>query len=143
MNVIKFLKHNKNRRITIEAWVFCMWYRFVVFNVPMEKLEKHLGVRDEETPEEVMNRDMYWALRASYETNRIANKTPWDSKCLVRALAARRILIRRGVHTTLYLGVRNSDDEYRIGAHAWLRCGTFYVTGGDGKGFAMVAKFRN
>ena len=27
-------------------------------------------------------------------------------------------------------------------AHAWLRCGQIYVTGGDGQGYAVVAKFK-
>lgn len=143
MNVVKFLKYNKNRKITVEAWVYCMWYRFVVFNVPMRFLENHFGIREEETPEEVTRRDYYWAYRAAYEVNRIADKTPWDSKCLVRALAARKILLRRGVHTTLYLGVGTLEDKKQMIAHAWLRCGTFYVTGGDGKEYAMVAKFKN
>ena len=142
MNVIKFLKYNKNRKITIESWFFCMWYRILVFHVPMKYLEKHFGNRDEETPMEVERRDYYWAYRVSYETNRIADKTPWDSKCLVRALAARRILKKRGVHTTLYLGVGMEDGKKMI-AHAWLRCGSFYVTGGTGEEFAMVAKFSN
>lgn len=26
--------------------------------------------------------------------------------------------------------------------HAWLRCGSFCVTGGTGEGYAMVAKFK-
>lgn len=140
MNIIKFLKYNKNRRITIEAWIFCMWYRLLIFLVPMKYLKKSFGKEDTETSTEATNRDYYWACRASYEANRIADKTPWDSKCLVRALAARKILKRRKVATTLYLGVGLEDGEGMI-AHAWLRCGSFYVTGGTGEGYAMVAKF--
>ena len=55
---------------------------------------------------------------------------------------ARKILKKRGVHTTLYLGVGKKEGEKMI-AHAWLRCGSFYVTGGTGEEFAMVAKFSN
>jgi hypothetical protein len=36
----------------------------------------------------------------------------------------------RGIPATLYLGVEKRDD--RVHAHAWLRCGTTFVTGGDG-----------
>ncbi|MDE7424745.1 MAG: lasso peptide biosynthesis B2 protein [Lachnospiraceae bacterium] len=141
MNILGFLKHNKNKRITIEAWIFCMYYRMIVFSIPMKYLEKKFGVRDEESSAEGTKRDYYWAVRVSKEVNRIADKTPWDSKCLVRALTAQRILKRRDVATTLYLGV-GTDDNKKMIAHAWLRCGSFYVTGGTGEGYAMVAKFK-
>lgn len=141
MNISGFLKHNKNKRITIEAWIFCMYYRIIVFSIPMKYLEKKFGIRDEESAAEETKRDYYWAVRVSKEVNRIADKTPWDSKCLVRALTAQRILKRRDVATTLYLGVGRDDNKKMI-AHAWLRCGSFYVTGGTGEGYAMVAKFK-
>ena len=48
---------------------------------------------------------------------------------------------RGGIHSTLYLGV--GKDEGKMIAHAWLRCGQMYVTGGNGSSYAMVAKFRN
>ena len=53
MNLVKYIKYNKNRKITLEAWIFCMWYRFVIFHIPMKFLEKHLGVRDGESRMEV------------------------------------------------------------------------------------------
>ena len=28
-------------------------------------------------------------------------------------------------------------------AHAWIRCGKMYITGGNGAGYATVAKFSN
>lgn len=140
MSIIGFFKYNKNRKITIEAWIFCMWYRLLILVVPQKYLQYHYGNMNEESPREVSGRDYYWATRVGYEVNRIADKTPWESKCLVRALAAQRILKRRNVETTLYLGV--GTEEQKMIAHAWLRCGSFYVTGGDGENYAMVAKFR-
>ena len=65
----------------------------------------------------------------------------WESKCLVRAMTARKLLKEAGIHSTLYLGV--GKDEGKMIAHAWLRCGQMYVTGGNGSSYAMVAKFRN
>lgn len=141
MSIIGFFKYNKNRRITIEAWIYCMIYRFLIFFIPMRYLEKYFGENGKESHEQGTKRDYYWAYRVSREVNRIADKTPWDSKCLVRALAAQHILQRRGVSTTLYLGV-GKDENKKMIAHAWLRCGSFYVTGGAGKEYAMVAKFK-
>ena len=73
--------------------------------------------------------------------NRITEHTLWESKCLVRAMTARKLLKEAGIHSTLYLGV--GKDEGKMIAHAWLRCGQMYVTGGNGSSYAMVAKFRN
>ena len=33
-------------------------------------------------------------------------------------------------------------EDGKMIAHAWLRCGLLYVTGGTGQGYSTVAKFR-
>ena len=70
---------------------------------------------------------------------KVCDKTPWESKCLVRALAAQRLLCRRGLSSTLYLGC--GMEEGKMVAHAWRRFGEMYVTGGDGGGYTTVARF--
>ena len=70
--------------------------------------------------------------------NGIPGRIP-ESKCLVRALAAQRLLCRRGLSSTLYLGC--GMEEGKMVAHAWLRFGEMYVTGGDGGGYTTVARF--
>lgn len=58
-----------------------------------------------------------------------------SSTCLVRALAAERLLARRGLASTLHLGVRRSSSgEPRIAAHAWLESGGDVVVGGHERG---------
>lgn len=44
---------------------------------------------------------------------------PWENRCLVRALAARSMLSRRGIPSKLSLGVL-LDDRKKMSAHAWL-----------------------
>ena len=73
------------------------------------------------------------------DRGKVCDKTPWESKCLVRALAAQRLLCRRGLSSTLYLGC--GMEEGKMVAHAWLRFGEMYVTGGDGGGYTTVARF--
>lgn len=54
---------------------------------------------------------------------------PWRSNCLVRAVAAHRMLSRHGIHHTLYIGMAKSvDGAFEV--HAWLRCGSRVVSGG-------------
>ena len=65
-----------------------------------------------------------WAIKA------LARYFPWDSKCLAQAVAGKWMLQRRGLPSTLYLGVeRVHGGEKWLEAHAWLRCGTDIVTG--------------
>ncbi|WP_310551275.1 lasso peptide biosynthesis B2 protein [Paenibacillus glufosinatiresistens] len=56
--------------------------------------------------------------------------TPWESKCLVRAIACMKMLARRGIPSTLYLGT-GKDEQGRLIAHAWLRSGPYYVSGAE------------
>ena len=52
-----------------------------------------------------------WAVRA------VARLTPWESACLVQAMAAKRMLRRRGIPSTLYLGLAR-DESRELEAHA-------------------------
>lgn len=56
---------------------------------------------------------------------------PWKSRCLVRALAARAMLSRRGISSKLSLGVL-LDDRKKISAHAWLTTGNLEVVDKNG-----------
>ena len=52
------------------------------------------------------------------------------------------MLKNKGISTTIYLGVRKEGNEMK--AHAWVRCGQYYVTGGAiREQYAVVAKFCN
>ena len=78
-----------------------------------------------------------WAIRA------LARHFPWDAKCLAQAVAGKWMLRRRGMPSTLYLGVeRVHDGDKWLEAHAWLRCGTAFVTGArQHERFQVLAAF--
>jgi hypothetical protein len=61
--------------------------------------------------------------------NRGAWRLPWHSTCLVRAVAGRLMLRRRGTASSLILGVSTQDGQTR--AHAWLVAGGGAVCGGE------------
>jgi len=59
--------------------------------------------------------------------------------CFPQALAATLMLRRRGIRSTLYLGV---DPHRDLDAHAWVRVGGLIVTGGpDEARFVVVSTF--
>ena len=49
------------------------------------------------------------------------------------------MLKRNTPSTTIYLGVNKLNNEMK--AHAWIRCGKMYITGGNGAGYATVTIF--
>lgn len=66
---------------------------------------------------------------------------PKKQRCLCMALAARYMLRRRQLHSTLYLGLKK-DSFDGLKAHAWLRSGSYIVTGEKGMGdYQVVASF--
>jgi hypothetical protein len=110
--------------------------RAAVLLLPFRALALRLGVRVDETPS-VMTlspaaRDVAWGIGAA------AARSPWRSKCLEQAIAAKMMLRRRGVPSTLYLGMMREP----VAAHAWVRVGERNVTGGqDVRRYAVVASF--
>ena len=59
---------------------------------------------------------------------RAARNLPTDPNCLPQALAARAMLRRRGIATSLFLGVER-DPAGEPHFHAWLKVGPEWVTG--------------
>lgn len=138
--VIDFMRYNGEKWMTITVYFYVAYYRLCLLFVPMPRIEKMIGVRGAESEAEETLENIKLAKLVGFHVNRVTAHLPLKRKCFVRALSARKILMKRGVNTTLYLGVGKEDDK--MVAHAWLRCGQLYVTGGNGAGYAMVAKFR-
>ena len=138
MNPINFLKYNSQKRLTVYAYFYSAIYRFEVFFIKPKYLLKYWGTEGQESPENEAPWKYRYAINVSKVVDRICSKTAWESKCLVRALTARKLLKKKGISSTLYLGCGMENDK--MIAHA-LRCGKLYVTGGDGTGYSVVDKF--
>src|SRR5262245_6855244 len=67
------------------------------------------------------------AVRAALR--KVPKYVPWTSKCLDQALTGKVMLGLRGIPTTVYFGVA-TDDKGDVNAHAWLRSGNVYISGG-------------
>ena len=107
-------------------------------------MHKYLGENNAETgfdvPEVETRRDIKYVIN---RVARVAKRVPWESKCLVQAMVAQRLLRDYRIESTLYLGVsRDMDEGGKMVAHAWVRCGPYSVCGGTGEGYATVARFK-
>lgn len=112
--------------------ILIRWWHF-------RNLARRLGAHmaespvDQEPAHRLVAHGVRWAVRAA------ARRLPWHPVCLPQALTAQWMLRRRGVPSTLYLGV---DPGSRYDAHAWVRAGRLIVTGGPLRPeFVVVSTF--
>jgi len=132
----------RSRLLLIDAVIWLGLARFAVLTLPFRWIARHFGYHQlegtaTETPETLAK-----AKRVAWAVRLMSRYTPWNSNCLAQAIAAKRLLRRQQVTSTLYLGVARKKETDGIDAHAWLRCGEFYVTGGQGHlHFTVVSYF--
>lgn len=120
-----------------EAFLLSGLYRWRMLHRPFEKWSSTLYPRSTESPETAP--ENLTVDRIALAVNWTCRRTPWQSKCMVQALTARRMLSCRGIQTTLYMGAAR-DREGMI-AHAWLRYGCRTVTGFTDRPYAVTGVF--
>lgn len=125
----------------IEAFVYLGWARVLKVK-PFSKVVPILGQHMEETTTvEPDDQTRQTLSRVSEIIELVSRYTFWESQCLVRAIAAMKMLEKRGIESTLYLGTAK-DETGKLIAHAWLRSGPYYISGMKGmERFTVVSKF--
>ena len=134
----EFLKY-KDKKFLIEAYLLLAWARYKK-TTQFSKMAPALGNHMKETKQELTEEKRAIAQKISSALYLMSRYTFWESECLVKAVAGMKMLERRGIESTLYLGT--AKDETGLIAHAWLRSGNYYVSGTEGKHkFTVVATF--
>jgi hypothetical protein len=105
--------------------------RLAIRTLRFDRLERILGVRLAESIPEIEHHELVQARRVAWAVRTVSPGTPWTSNCFPQALTAKILLQRRDVDSTLYIGAAFAEDKSSLKAHAWLRCGRFYLTGGN------------
>lgn len=107
--------------------VLMAYYRFRVHHRPFSELSPKIGTIHFETPLSKTPPNA-WLVHELMEA--MLRRIKWKDSCLIRALTAKKLLNRMGERCTLYMGVAKEGNNAMV-AHAWLRCGRLYVTGGE------------
>ncbi|MFE4706036.1 lasso peptide biosynthesis B2 protein [Peribacillus simplex] len=145
MNVLRkvrsFIKLNmETKLLLIEAFIYLGRARFLK-GMPFSKVAPLLGDQMKETSSnpDFFNREVLASISKAIHI--MSNYTFWESQCLVKAIASMKMLEKRKIESTLYLGTAK-DENGELIAHAWLRSGSFYISGAEGmERFTVVAKF--
>ena len=139
INLKAFVFDNNEKIVTIKAYIYSFYYRFLIKKTPMIKVYRKLGDKDKESPVEEPIEHQRLARLYAFHVNRITEHLPWEEKCFVRALTLKKLLSEKKISCTIYLGVKK--EEKGMSAHAWLRSGLLYISGGMGKGYTVVGKY--
>ena len=111
-----------DRQLLVAAIVSVVKARLTVTFVPIRKILLPVTPRAA-----AMNGDAS-AVRISWAVETAGRIVPSGKNCLVRAIAGREMLARRGLSSQIRLGVAKSSPG-RLDGHAWLECGDVIVTG--------------
>lgn len=145
MNILTKLKvffslDMTTKLLFIEAYLLLGWAR-ILKSMPFSKVSPFLGEQMIETSFTYHESNLKVIRNISHAINVMSRYTIWESMCLVKAIAAMKMLEKRKIESTLYLGT-GKDETGKMIAHAWLRSGPFYLTGAEEMNrFTVVGKF--
>jgi len=136
----KFLRRPQTeQRLFLEALFWLALSRLAILTIPFRRIAPFLGKTMVETSSDFLVLDL--PIQISWAVRTASRYTPWESKCLAQAMAAKIMLKRRRFPSTLYLGLLK-EGEKGLSAHAWLRCGDRILTGAPvHRQFKVVAAF--
>lgn len=135
-----FTQDKKTMLLLLEAFIYLGWARLLIC-VPFSRIAPTLGKHMQETEDtmDLLNREDL--KHVGHAIQIMSNHTIWESKCLVKAIAGMKMLEKRQIESTLYLGIAR-DETGKMIAHAWLRSGPIFITGKEGmERFTVVSKF--
>jgi len=139
----KFLRlTSSDRLLFVEAAIWLGVARVALRVMPFRWIARFLGKHMAESPDRISLVKKDIVERVSWGVRTASRHMPWECKCLAQAIAGKGMFNLRGVRSTLYLGVAKDDGE-KLRAHAWLRSGDVFVTGGHRTNqFVVVSSFR-
>jgi len=124
----------------VEAITLLTWSRLAVAVLPFKTFAPLLGDAGRESGDAGLRGPGPWDHPGGATVVQAAAGSPYGAVCLPQGATAKLRLARRGITSTLYLGVRRGKSD--IEAHAWLRAGGAIVTGAaEHATFARLTSF--
>jgi hypothetical protein len=136
-----FLLFDLNIKLLILESFFLLGWARILKSMSFSKVAPSLGEFMKETSLNIDESNRKILVNVSQAINIMSRYTIWESMCLVKAIAAMKMLERRKIESTIYFGT-SKDETGKLIAHAWLRSGPFYITGAEVMDqFVVVSKF--
>lgn len=122
--------------------LLAFWYSFVAWLIvtflPLKYYSRYLGKLNHTFNTGPALEQTGMIVRAVFRSSKYA---PWNTRCLINAIAGKFLMNRYRIPSTLYLGVAKEQGS-RLIAHAWLKSGDQFITGRRGSSkFTVVSTF--
>lgn len=121
----------KMKILVIVSWLLMGVMRLLLLLMPFQRLTRLMGKANIESPETLDELSQSRANKIGWSVYTMSRHTPWESKCLVQAMAAQTLLRWLRIPGTLYLGVKKGNGN-SLEAHAWVRSGKHIIVGDYG-----------
>jgi hypothetical protein len=125
----------ERRALLIEAVLWLLAARAALVLIPFPLLARRLGAfvpptdaRALQARSAASRKQARLAEEVGWAVTRAARHVPFEAVCLPQAIAARRMLNRRGVASVLHFGAAKGREK-PLDAHAWLDAAGVEVTG--------------
>lgn len=135
-----FRSSGARRRLLIEASLTVLWVRLCLRLLPFRWIAPSFGRQGGAHQPQVQPHALACIQQVQDAIAAVVRNVPGQTVCLPQAIAAQRMLRRRGVQGTLYLGTRRENGELHF--HAWLKYAHLFVTGAFPEGqFKVLTSF--
>jgi hypothetical protein len=130
-----------DQALLVEALLWLALWRLLILLFPFKRLMPALSGPEGGGEEALSSLQAARAARIGWAVEAVGRRTPWRSTCLVQAAAGKAMLRRRGIGSTLFIGVQQAEAA-SLKAHAWLQCGSRILTGASGhRAYRVLSAF--
>jgi hypothetical protein len=135
-----FNRDQEFRGLVFKALFYALQVRFMMLFVKYKRYEKRLGVRGRKDDSVITAEQMKVVMKVKSAVIGVSKYTPWESKCMVQAVAAKWLLEKYNIPSTIYFGImKDPQKNSELKAHAWLIVGEYVMTGREGhRAFKVV-----
>jgi hypothetical protein len=115
------------RRALLETALGVSWARLEVHLFPFQRVANSITASTPPLRAQGIRQKELELVR--WATDVVAARLPWCRNCLAQAVGAKRVLNRRGISSTMHLGVASGGPAEAFQAHAWLEVDGQIVAG--------------
>jgi Transglutaminase-like superfamily len=144
----KYYSIDKTERKILNRTFFWLIYAFVLVRfIPLKWFSRLLGEFNQplleggkEVVVEINSKQKELIQVQKKNIRRWKRILPWKVKCFEEAIAAKNILEKYKIKSSLFLGVAKETDK-KLKAHAWLKSGDVFITGEKGHKQYVITGF--